>query len=152
MTTLFGLTKNAPVRIIAGAFGPALLERDVFVSQDHAIFFRNQLIPAKSLINGVTVFRDTTVKDIEYFHLLLDRHDVIFSEGLATESYVPCENIDWFDNTSEYPEALLNAIRAGTAECLNESYPRRVTGPIVETARARLARLASVKIKDRAVN
>jgi hypothetical protein len=149
--TPFGLAKSAPVRITAGAFGPALPERDVCVSPDHAIFFRNQLIPAKFLVNGVTVFRDTNIKEIEYFHLLLDRHAVIFSEGLATESYVPCENIDWFDNTAECPQALLNAIRAGTAECLIECYPRKTTGPAVEAARALLARFAPADAKDRAV-
>ncbi|MDV6344202.1 Hint domain-containing protein [Nitrosomonas sp. Is37] len=121
VVTLFGLVNGTPVRITTGAFGPALPERDVCVSQDHAIFFRNELIPVKSLINGVTVFRDTSVKDIKYFHLLRDRHAVIFSEGLATESYMPCENIEWFDNTSECLEALLNAICAGTAECLIEN-------------------------------
>lgn len=151
ITTPFGLAKGAPVRITAGAFGPALPERDVCVSQDHAVFFRNQLIPARFLVNGVTVFRDTSVKDIEYFHLLLDRHAVIFSEGLATESYVPCENIDWFDNTAECPQALLNAIRAGTAECLIECYPRKTTGPVVEAARALLARFAPADAKSRAV-
>ncbi|SFI32264.1 Hint domain-containing protein [Nitrosomonas sp. Nm34] len=151
ITTPFGLAKGAPVRITAGAFGPALPERDVCVSQDHAVFFRNQLIPARFLVNGITVFRDTSVKDIEYFHLLLDQHAVIFSEGLATESYVPCENIDWFDNTAECPQALLNAIRAGTAECLSECYPRKTTGPAVEAARALLARFAPADAKERAV-
>jgi hypothetical protein len=151
ITTPFGLAKGAPVRITAGAFGPALPERDVCVSQDHAVFFRNQLIPARFLVNGVTVFRDTSVKDIEYFHLLLDRHAVVFSEGLATESYVPCENIDWFDNTAECPQALLNAIRAGTADCLIECYPRKTTGPAVEAARALLARFAPADTKERAV-
>ncbi|SDW97531.1 Hint domain-containing protein [Nitrosomonas communis] len=151
ITTPFGLAKGAPVRITAGAFGPALPERDVCVSQDHAIFFRNQLIPARFLVNGVTVFHDTSIENIEYFHLLLDRHAVIFSEGLATESYVPCENIDWFDNTAECPQVLLNAIRAGTAECLNECYPRKTTGPAVEAARALLARFAPADAKERAV-
>ena len=151
IVTPFGLAKSAPVRITAGAFGPALPKRDVCVSQVHAIFFRNQLIPVRFLINGVTVFRDTRINDIEYFHLLLDRHAVIFSEGLATESYVPCENIEWFDNTSECPQALLNAIRSGTAECLSECYPRRTTGPAVEAARALLARFAPVNIKGCAV-
>jgi hypothetical protein len=97
------------------------------------------------------VFRDTRLKDIEYFHLLLDRHAVIFSEGLATESYMPCENIEWFDNTSECPQALLNAIRGGTAECLSECYPRKTTGPAVEAARALLARFAPADAKNRAV-
>ncbi|AKH38603.1 MULTISPECIES: Hint domain-containing protein [Nitrosomonas] len=151
ITTPFGLAKGAPVRITAGAFGPALPERDVCVSQDHAVFFRNQLIPARFLVNGVTVFHDTSIDNIEYFHLLLDRHAVIFSEGLATESYVPCENIDWFDNTAECPQALLNAIRAGTAECLLECYPRKTTGPAVEAARALLARFAPADAKNRAV-
>ncbi|SDW97557.1 Hint domain-containing protein [Nitrosomonas communis] len=150
IATPFGLAKSAPVRITAGAFGPALPERDVCVSQEHAIFFRNQLIPARFLINGVTVFRDTRIKDIEYFHLLLDRHAVIFSEGLATESYMPCENIEWFDNTSQCPQALLNSIRGGTAECLPQCYPRKTTGPVVEAARTLLARFAPVNIKGRA--
>jgi len=46
---------------------------------------------------------------------------------------------------------LLNAIRAGTAECLKECYPRRITGPIVETARALLARSVSTEVKACAV-
>ncbi|SDZ14285.1 hypothetical protein SAMN05421755_11332 [Nitrosomonas sp. Nm33] len=49
------------------------------------------------------------------------------------------------------PEALLNAIRVGTAECLIECYPRRITGPIVEPTRTLLIRFASAEVKVSAV-
>ncbi|CAL1240540.1 Hint domain-containing protein [Candidatus Methylocalor cossyra] len=132
----------APVRIRAGAFGPGLPARDVCISPDHGVFFRDRLIPVKRLVNGTTVFHDQEIDTVQYFHLLLDRHAVIFSEGLATESYCPHENLGGFENLGDCPEPLLEAIRAGDAECLRDAYPRIDAGPAVETARALLARRA----------
>jgi Ca2+-binding RTX toxin-like protein len=126
-----------PIRISRDAFGAGLPTRDLWVSPDHAVFFRDSLIPAKALVNGTTVSRDGTVNDITYFHVLLERHAVVFSEGLPTESYVPTGNIDEFDNRETAPEIL----RCGTAALFGfrDCYRRVSSGPVVETARAWLA-------------
>jgi len=86
----------APVRIRPGTFGA---HRALMLSPQHRILFRDVqaemlfgeadvLVAAKDLVDGdaVTVIEGGTV---EYVHLLFDRHQVVFSEGIATESYLP---------------------------------------------------------------
>lgn len=119
-----------PVRIKPGALGPGLPARDVWVSPDHALFFRYHLIPAKALVNGVSIVRDYGIADIEYFHLLLDHHAVIFSEGLPTESYVPSENLHQFENDETCPLDLAVVFR------MTDCFPRVAAGPLVESCKA----------------
>jgi hypothetical protein len=89
--------KLRPVRITAGALGNELPKRDLLVSRQHRILVsskvaermfgvRDVLIPAIKLtaLNGI--FIDNDVQDIEYFHMLLDEHDVILAEGTPSES------------------------------------------------------------------
>jgi hypothetical protein len=47
------------------------------------------LIPAVDLINGSTIAKadDMDLREIEYFHIKLDRHSVIYAEG------APCETL-----------------------------------------------------------
>lgn len=130
-----------PIRIAQGAFGAGLPARDLWLSPDHAVYFRDHLIPAKALVNGATVIREADVESITYYHVLLDRHAVVFSEGLPTESYTPQENLDLFENADSCPEPWRSsevAIVGLLADCL----PRAASGPVVETARAFLARRA----------
>lgn len=131
--------KSQPIRIAAHAFGPDLPSRDLWVSPDHAVFFRNHLIPAKSLVNGENVVRDADIGSITYYHVLLDQHAVIFSESLPTESYVPQENLGSFDNSGTCPQELRNDIVAPIG-IYTDCYPRTHQGGVVETARAFLAR------------
>jgi hypothetical protein len=132
-----------PIRIRSGAFGPGIPKRDVWISPEHAVFFRDHLIPAKSLVNGISVMRDTTVESIEYFHILLDRHGVIFSEGLPSESYIPMQDIDVFDNFETCP-ILIQKRYLASIGCFPECYPRVTCGPIVEAAHGYLARSLAV--------
>lgn len=46
------------------------------------------LVSAKSLIDNVTIYQKPC-ETVEYFHLLFDQHEVIFAEGIATESFHP---------------------------------------------------------------
>jgi hypothetical protein len=89
-----------PVRIGAGALGNNLPRRDLLVSQQHRVFlddWRAQLLfgekqvlaPAKSLVDDRNIRVDLASHDIEYFHILLDEHEIVFSEGAATESFHP---------------------------------------------------------------
>jgi len=87
-----------PVRIRKDAFGPGRPARDISVSPQHRFCFAGSglmfhadetLAPAKGLVDGVRVLRDRAIGGISYVHLLCDRHEVIFCEGLATESFQP---------------------------------------------------------------
>ncbi|WP_170761850.1 Hint domain-containing protein [Ruegeria lacuscaerulensis] len=86
-----------PVRILSGALGEGLPRRDLLVSRQHRMLVQSRiaermfgasevLIPAIKLTALPGIFVDETVPEIEYFHLLFDRHQVIFAEHAPTES------------------------------------------------------------------
>ncbi len=90
----------APIRIRAGAVGNV---RDLVVSPMHRILVRGWqaelyfgdselLVAAKHLVDGRRIHVDP-VPEVEYFHILFDQHEVIFSDGAATESFFPGEQI-----------------------------------------------------------
>ena len=86
----------APIRFASGALGNT---RDLLVSPQHrmliddwrAAFFcgcNEVFAAAKHLVNGREVTR-VEGGVVEYIHLLLARHDVVYSNGIPTESYFP---------------------------------------------------------------
>ncbi len=91
-----------PVRIRAGALGEGLPSRDLLVSPDHAIMLEGRLIPARCLLNGSNIVQDRTVGRGTYFHVELDRHDVILAEGLPAETYLDTGNRDSFENAGMF--------------------------------------------------
>lgn len=89
--------KLLPVRIRAGALGKGLPKTDLTVSRQHRVLVnsvivqrmfdvRDVLIPAIKLIelDGVDIVCDAG--QVEYWHILFDAHQVIWSNGLPTES------------------------------------------------------------------
>lgn len=86
-----------PIRISAGALGRNIPRRDLLVSPQHRILLSpaearsmfgtdEMLIAAKKLlgVEGIEVAEDQL--EVTYFHLLTDRHDIIYSEGCETET------------------------------------------------------------------
>lgn len=86
-----------PVRIEADAFGQGLPARDLYLSPDHALFRDGVLIPVKYLANGASVAQQR-VAAVNYFHVELDRHDILLAEGLPAESYLDTGNRAQFAN------------------------------------------------------
>jgi hypothetical protein len=86
-----------PVRIARDAIASGQPARDLFVSPDHAVFLDGMLIPARCLVNGKTIVQ-VPMGHVEYFHVELDRHDVLWAEGLPAESYLDTGDRDAFDN------------------------------------------------------
>lgn len=86
----------APIYIAPGTFGE---HGAVAVSPLHRILLRDSLaellfgesevlVAAKDLVNDATV-RPVEGGCVDYVHLLFDDHQVVFTEGLASESFLP---------------------------------------------------------------
>jgi len=97
---LQSFTHLRPILIRKDAFGPDLPNKDMHVSPQHRILVSGQnvmmnfaesqvLAPAKGLITDQSVIVDSSVKGVEYIHVLFDKHEVIYSDGLPTESFHP---------------------------------------------------------------
>ncbi|MEL6639723.1 MAG: Hint domain-containing protein [Pseudomonadota bacterium] len=86
-----------PIRISAGALGSGMPERDLLVSPQHRVFIRSIvaqrmfgtseiLVPAKKLIDLDGIDVDHSANGVTYNHFLLQRHEIVFSNGAPTES------------------------------------------------------------------
>jgi hypothetical protein len=87
-----------PILFRAGALGPGVPARDLRVSPLHAMVLDGTLVPAMLLVNGVSVVQERPTSEILYFHIELDRHDVLLAEGTAAESFRDENSRDMFDN------------------------------------------------------
>ena len=85
-----------PFRHPAGAFRPSTPSRDLYLSPDHAIFWRDVLVPVKLLANGATI-QQMPRATVTYHHIELARHDLILAEGLSAETYLDTGNRTMFD-------------------------------------------------------
>jgi hypothetical protein len=129
-----------PVRIAAGAFGAGLPQRDLLLSPDHAVFVEDFLIPIKCLITGSAIVQ-VPVDSVTYYHVELQRHDVLLAEGLPVESYLDTGNRSNFSNDGR-PVRLHPDFSALSWDVLGCA-PLIVTGPLLDAARARLANIAA---------
>lgn len=91
-----GQDRLAPIRIAAGTLGNA---RDLWVSPNHRMLltgWRAELLfgepevlaPAKFLVDDCRIRPDPRPV-AEYWHMLFDRHEIVFAEGAASESLHP---------------------------------------------------------------
>lgn len=87
-----------PICIRAGALGDGFPAQDLIVSPQHRVLVRSRiaermfgnlevLIPAKKLLSlsGVDIQHDNP-SGVRYFHLMFDKHQIVYSNGLPTET------------------------------------------------------------------
>lgn len=87
-----------PVRIRTNAFSEGVPHRDLLVSPAHAVLLHGVLVPARLLINGASIVRETDLGVITYYHIELDTHDILVAENLPAESYLDTGNRSLFEN------------------------------------------------------
>jgi hypothetical protein len=78
-----------PVRVARSALGPGVPRADLCITRGHALLIDGILVPVCNLINGTTIaiYEASGLDELEYFHIKLERHDVIDAEG------APCETL-----------------------------------------------------------
>ena len=90
--------KLRPVRIAVDALGPRIPEQDLLVSRQHRIVMESTavaeladtdrvLIAAHHLAQLQRISCVCPAKGVTYYHILFDRHEVIFANGVAAESF-----------------------------------------------------------------
>jgi hypothetical protein len=123
-----------PITIKHGALGDNLPKRDLIVSPHHALYFEGVLIEACDLVNGLSITQADTVELVEYIHIELDMHDIIFAEGAPAESFVDDDTRMLFHNASEFDQLYPDAPLAPARYCA----PRLKDGYAVESVRRQI--------------
>lgn len=129
-----------PVRVKAGAFGPRLPVRDLYLSPDHAVFAEGVLIPIKHLVNG-TCIAQVAVDTVTYYHVELARHDILMAEGLPAESYLDAGDRGNFANADGPMRLFPDFSGAAASPMAWEAFgcaPLRIVGTEVDAVRQRL--------------
>ncbi len=134
-----------PIRFKVGSLADTVPCRDLLVSPEHAMFLDGVLIPAGLLVNGISIVQAEAMEEVQYFHLELERHAVIFAEDAASESFVDDDSRGMFNNAYEF-RALYPAEPHG-AEA-EYCAPRVEDGYELEAVRRRLMNRATRLLPD----
>lgn len=97
---LYAMPHLRPIRFKAGALGIGRPDEDLLVSPQHRMLLKGPaaqalfntpevLVAAEDLVNDLTIVVDHALREVTYVHILLERHNVIWANGLESESFHP---------------------------------------------------------------
>ena len=82
----------------------------------------NLLVPIRLLINGASIAWYRACSTVTYYHVELDRHDILLAENLPAESYLDTGNSGLFENAgapqSLHPDLTNDQQRRVAESCL----------------------------------
>lgn len=101
-TELLARPELQPVRIAVGALAGAGPDRTMLLSPQHRVLVEGAraemyfgesevLVPARHLTGLADVTRALPAEGVTYVHILFDRHEIVQSDGIWTESFQPAE-------------------------------------------------------------
>lgn len=97
---LIAMPHLAPVRLRRGALDDDVPDAGLLVSPDHRVLLRGPraaalfgtqevLVAARDLVNDHSVIVDRALRQVTYIHMLLAQHEIVFANGVATETFHP---------------------------------------------------------------
>ncbi|HBP30495.1 MAG TPA: hypothetical protein DD666_13895 [Advenella kashmirensis] len=126
--------RASPIRICQGAFADNIPHRDLTVSPGHRFNFDGALVPALSLVNGITITQDFDIQQFEYYHVELEKFDMLLAEGAAAESYLEVgSNRNAFENANTV--AAHPDFGPAPERVVLPEYVQKITPEIIETVR-----------------
>jgi hypothetical protein len=89
-----------PIRLRAGALDRDVPDVGLLVSPDHRMVLRGArartlfnadevLVSARDLVNDSTIIRAHGLTHVTYIHMMLGQHEIVFANGVPTESFHP---------------------------------------------------------------
>lgn len=97
---LFAMPDQRPIRLRRGALGVDRPEDDLVVSPEHRVLVTGRaarelwgeaevLVRAADLVGDRYITVDHSLRETWYIHLMLERHEVIWANGLEVETFHP---------------------------------------------------------------
>jgi hypothetical protein len=97
---LYAMPGLRPIRFRTGALGIGRPDQDLLVSPQHRMLLRGPaaqalfsvdevLVAAEDLLNDTTITVDNDLREVTYIHMLLPQHNILWANGLETESFHP---------------------------------------------------------------
>ncbi len=122
---LYAMPHLRPIRFKAGALGIDRPDQELTVSPQHRMLLRGPwarslfntdevLIKAEDLLNDDTICVDHALREVTYTHILLPQHNVIWANGLETESFHPSNTA--LDTIEPHERAALMSLLPNIAQ------------------------------------
>ena len=122
---LYAMPHLRPIRFRAGALGIGRPDADLLVSPQHRMLLRGAaaralfnadevLVAAEDLVNDGSIMVDHALREVTYVHILLEAHQIVFANGLESESFHPAAT--GLDALDPVQRAALVAVVPGVVE------------------------------------
>jgi hypothetical protein len=135
-----------PVWVKRGALADNVPSADLCLTASHSVYVDGYLVPVGQLVNGTSIVFDTAVyvQPLRFFHIELDRHDVLDAEG------APCESLRAHEAQACAPMLCFNGaqgelksrLRSATSILIDRRQPIDVIRDEIEERGLTLARAA----------
>ncbi|GAB30949.1 hypothetical protein BJI49_06545 [Acetobacter pasteurianus] len=83
---------GCPIRILKNSIAENVPFKDMLITPEHCLFVEGKFVPARMLVNGRSIYYDTTMTSYDYYHIETEKHSVIMADGMLTESYLDTGN------------------------------------------------------------